>query len=132
MRVVGGVGGMGGVGGVGGCGSEKERMGEILLVIVHTGKKGGRRCREREREGEKVGKEGVILHVPFLTICHLYEGIIHWERRGYTPCTIPYNTSSLRLVMLLSCVVYYCIVTMIGALKTVSAVARRQMVRAWC
>ena len=53
---------------------------------------GGRKCRERELEGEKVGKEGVIHHVPFLTICH---------------------------VMLLSCVVYYCIVTMIGTLKAV-------------
>ena len=33
-------------------------MDEILLVIVHTGKKGGRKCRESEREGEKVVGSG--------------------------------------------------------------------------
>ena len=52
MRGVGGVGVVGVVGvvgGVGGCGSEEEGMDEILSAIVHTGKKGGRKCRERER-----------------------------------------------------------------------------------
>ena len=71
VRGVGGVGIVGGVGGVGVVGVKKRGWARFCQLLYIQ----GRRDREGnvEREGEKVGKEGVILHVPFIIIRHLYD-----------------------------------------------------------